>query len=420
MNDQIATPVEFNGNSREYFGIWIVNLLLSLITLGVYSAWAKVRRKKYFYHNTAIANVGFDYHANPISILKGRAIAFVFFLFYAFGQHIHVYVPLLFVLLFFTVLPWLVVRASIFNARNSSHRGLRFDFDGSVGESFKVFLLFPLLTLVSLGIAAPYVARLRNKYIVDHHKFGITRFDLQATTSEFYSIYFKFFGIFLLLSLILGGLLFNMTKNILPTAIPATPGLVGFNANSGQKNPSPEELQNRIDKLQQELQKTQAIGEAETSLEPYEDSSDASADSATSVPDPNKIDPKLLKMLENPGTIFSAILLYLIVIFAIISYFQARIGNLIWNTATLDKLSFNSSLRVRDFIWLYLSNFLAILLTFGLATPWAQVRMAKYRASKLALVGEADFDKFVGDKKAEAKSTGEEIADMFDIDISFG
>ena len=78
MADQ-ETPVVFTGKAGEYFGIWIVNLLLSIVTLGIYSAWAKVRRKKYFYNNTLIDGVGFDYHANPIAILKGRVIAFVLF-----------------------------------------------------------------------------------------------------------------------------------------------------------------------------------------------------------------------------------------------------------------------------------------------------------------------------------------------------
>ena len=36
----------FTGTTREYFGIWIVNVLLTFVTLGVYSAWAKVRRQR--------------------------------------------------------------------------------------------------------------------------------------------------------------------------------------------------------------------------------------------------------------------------------------------------------------------------------------------------------------------------------------
>jgi len=53
-NDAPATAIypplalRFTGRGTEYFGIWIVNLLLTIITLGIYSAGAKVRRLQYF------------------------------------------------------------------------------------------------------------------------------------------------------------------------------------------------------------------------------------------------------------------------------------------------------------------------------------------------------------------------------------
>ena len=64
--------VEFTGNWREYFGIWIVNILLTILTLGIYSAWAKVRRKRWFYGHTFIAGSSFDYHGRPVQILERR------------------------------------------------------------------------------------------------------------------------------------------------------------------------------------------------------------------------------------------------------------------------------------------------------------------------------------------------------------
>ena len=72
-------PLSFHGSGREYFRIWIVNLLLSIVTLGIYSAWAKVRRLNYFYRNTRLAGASFDYHASPIAILKGRIAAALLF-----------------------------------------------------------------------------------------------------------------------------------------------------------------------------------------------------------------------------------------------------------------------------------------------------------------------------------------------------
>ena len=39
---------EFTGDAKEFFRIWIVNLALSIVTLGIYSAWAKVRTQPLF------------------------------------------------------------------------------------------------------------------------------------------------------------------------------------------------------------------------------------------------------------------------------------------------------------------------------------------------------------------------------------
>jgi uncharacterized membrane protein YjgN (DUF898 family) len=73
----------FTGNGTEYFAIWMVNLLLTILTLGIYSAWAKVRRMQYFYRNTHLNESSFDYHGNAIAILKGRLIAVALFASYS-------------------------------------------------------------------------------------------------------------------------------------------------------------------------------------------------------------------------------------------------------------------------------------------------------------------------------------------------
>ncbi|MGI9420607.1 MAG: DUF898 family protein, partial [Geminicoccaceae bacterium] len=67
--ERSGLPFAFTGRAGEYFGIWIVNLLLSIVTLGIYSAWAKVRTRRYFYGNTKLADSTFDYLASPVQIL---------------------------------------------------------------------------------------------------------------------------------------------------------------------------------------------------------------------------------------------------------------------------------------------------------------------------------------------------------------
>jgi uncharacterized membrane protein YjgN (DUF898 family) len=67
----------FHGTGSEYFRIWIVNLLLTLVTFGIYSAWAKVRRMRYLHENTELMGARFGYHGDALKILIGRVVVVV-------------------------------------------------------------------------------------------------------------------------------------------------------------------------------------------------------------------------------------------------------------------------------------------------------------------------------------------------------
>lgn len=71
-----SSPV-FTGSSKEYFRIWVVNMLLSIITLGTYSAWATVRNRRYLYGNVELDGSRFDFHGQPLAILRGRILAVI-------------------------------------------------------------------------------------------------------------------------------------------------------------------------------------------------------------------------------------------------------------------------------------------------------------------------------------------------------
>ena len=169
----------FSGNASEYFKIWIVNLLLTVATLGIYAAWAKVRTKRYFYANTRVLGHAFEYLADPVRILIGNIIvvALLFALNFSSMVSMVAYGVILAMILIAT--PWFVVRALLFNARNSAWRGLRFHFNGQYGEAFKIFVLLPLLTAVSLGLAYPWVARQQREWVVNRHAYGQTGFIFQ-------------------------------------------------------------------------------------------------------------------------------------------------------------------------------------------------------------------------------------------------
>lgn len=151
--------VEFHGSASEYFQIWIVNLVLSIITLGVYSAWATIRTRRYFYGNTTVDGSGFDYHATPKAILKGRLIAVALLLLYIFGDVIHIKVIPFIVLMVAVLFPWLFCTALRFRRRMTSYRNVRFNFSGGIGQSYKawspVYVFFGVYLLL-LGVSVTY------------------------------------------------------------------------------------------------------------------------------------------------------------------------------------------------------------------------------------------------------------------------
>jgi len=182
-------PFEFTGTGGEYFKVWIVNILLSIVTLGIYSAWAKVRRKKYLYGNTRLKGAAFEYLADPLKILKGRLIVIGFFLLSYAATYVFPVIQIVFTLLFIVALPWVIVRTLMFNARNSAIRNIRFGFKGRVKDAALVYLWWPFVAVFTLGIIFPYVYYRQKKFIVENSTYGTTRFVFTATSREYYRLF---------------------------------------------------------------------------------------------------------------------------------------------------------------------------------------------------------------------------------------
>jgi uncharacterized membrane protein YjgN (DUF898 family) len=181
--------LRFSGRGGEYFGIWIVNLLLTIITLGIYSAWAKVRRIQYFYRHTELANSSFDFHGSPLKILFGRLIALAMILVYNYTVRVRSPWILLVLLAFAVVLPWLLRNSFRFRLYNTSWRGTRFHFRGSVAGAYRVFLLNGFLALITLYLLAPFTHQRFKAYQHNNSWFGRARFSFHASAGRFYLVY---------------------------------------------------------------------------------------------------------------------------------------------------------------------------------------------------------------------------------------
>ncbi len=219
-NDDIREAgFQFTGSGKEYFGIWIVNILLTIVTFGIYSAWATVRNNQYFYGNTQVDGSSFQYLAKPLTILKGRLIALAVFAVYVILSEMFVEAALFFAVLFIPVVPWIMIKSLRFRAVNSSFRNVRFDFEGRYGQAFMVTFVWPLLNLFTLLLLTPFVIRKTHEFVASGSRYGTSEFSFNATVGEYY----RFFGI--ALAILLGGVLGAYLGKM--TGVPALGVIIG-------------------------------------------------------------------------------------------------------------------------------------------------------------------------------------------------
>lgn len=190
---------QFTGKGEEYFRIWIVNLLLTIVTCGIYSAWAKVRKNQYFYRHTSIDGSSFDYHGNPKAILKGRIIAVIVLAALYFSPKINPALYALVLLVVIAAVPWFLVRSFMFRLYNSSWRGIRFHFHGTIAKAVEVFYINGVLVILSLGLCYPLLYQRMRMFIMNNAAFGTTRFETSVPTRDVYSVFLRTIGLAIVL-----------------------------------------------------------------------------------------------------------------------------------------------------------------------------------------------------------------------------
>ena len=342
---------EFSGTGGEYFRVWIVNVLLSILTLGIYSAWAKVRNKQYFYGSTSLKGASFEYTANPVKILKGRVLVLSVLVVY---QVVAVYAPLLagiMGLAFVFFFPWVVVQALAFNARYSSYRNLRFHFDGRYPEAFRYYILWTIFGVFSLGLAYPYAVYLRKGFFVNRSRYGETSFEFSARARYFYVVYviatLAVVGLFVGMGVLFGGMasIFGMFGDV----------------QSGTGDPA----------------RAQAL-------------------------------------------IIAMMVIYLAVLAVVLGtaiLVQTVITNYVLQHTKLGDLAFDMRMDPMHVLWIQLSNVVVIVLSIGMMIPWAKVRIVRYRLSCLSVLEREPLDNFVASERERLTATGDEMGDALDLDL---
>ncbi len=232
-----AAPIrhdfEFRGSGREFFRIWILNLALTLVTFGIYSAWAKVRTRRYLYGNTFIAGHALDYDPSPWRILIGRIIAVSVFLAYSISVSIWPQTLGVFYVGFGLLVPWLINSSLRFNARNTSYRNIRFNFTGNYIGALVNYVVWPILGYGTLGLLLPRARKARDYFFINKHAWGGRAFETQFSTLRIYLIYLGAVALFLALAAAaMGGLVgveaLATTYKLPPLDSYLTVAIIGF------------------------------------------------------------------------------------------------------------------------------------------------------------------------------------------------
>lgn len=179
--------LSFHGTGGSLFGIQIINVLLTIVTLGIYSFWGKVKVRKYLLSETEFEGDRFAYHGTGRELLNGSLKAsLVFGLPIGFlnvlpslldaGTLVKVVASLLIYCILMVFVPFAMAGTRRYRLSRSSWRGIRFSFRGNVLEFIKLFIGGSLLSLITLGFYYPIFETRRHAFMVSHSYFGNQKF----------------------------------------------------------------------------------------------------------------------------------------------------------------------------------------------------------------------------------------------------
>ena len=173
-------PFVFSGTGFDYFKIWLVNILVSILSAGILLPWAQVRSMRYFYQHTHLDNAEFYYKAHPLKIYLAQ-LAFIAYLFaLAYGFLLSLPIFLIGVLIFLLALPFYCLKRNHFKHKHSLYRHISFHQQSTIHDAYMAFLIWPILVLFSAGLLAPYALfkiqqyRFQKKYLGGYEFIFIT------------------------------------------------------------------------------------------------------------------------------------------------------------------------------------------------------------------------------------------------------
>lgn len=346
----------FQGTGGTLFGIHMVNLCLTLLTLGVYRFWAKAKVRAYLWSQTELwtetefADDRFAYHGTGKELLVGFLRAVVIFgIPYALlangpsvagaAPWIQTVASLLAGVLVMLFIPVAIVAARRYRLSRTSWRGIRFSFRGPILQFVTLWIKGAILTGLTLGIYYPFFASERQAFLVSHSQFGNRGFRFNGNGWDLLKAFF---------------IPYTMTSL-------ATAALIMLSFYQG-----------------------------------------------------------LLESIHGmSGAIVSLVVLYALLYPILWGWYLVKQQRYFWNQTSLGGSRFQSSMTPWTYFKLKSGNFFLLVVTLGFAWPWTTVRNIRYVLSHLTLQAPTDLEAILQDKQT-ATPTGEGLDSFLDTGFEFG
>jgi len=206
MEQQETRQLTFHGEGAKLFGIYIVNILLTIVTFGLYYPWARAALLKYMYEESEFEGSRFTFHGTGKEMFVGfiKAIGIFLGLYCILLGAVATRNPTItligvavFYIGFLLLIPIAIHGALRYRTSRSSWRGIHFGYRGDRKELLNMFIIGAIITLITFGIYGAWLAIEIRKYIFKNLRFGNITFSYEGEGGAFFWLNVK--GYFLTL-----------------------------------------------------------------------------------------------------------------------------------------------------------------------------------------------------------------------------
>jgi uncharacterized membrane protein YjgN (DUF898 family) len=190
--------VRYLGTGSGLFFVAVKNLLLTLVTLGIYLPWARTERRKYIWQNIEVGGQRLRYHGTGREVLLGYLkVAVVYLALFGvpfaasqINAHVGMVLRVVGILGIIPLIPIAIFGATRYRLGRTSLRGVRFGVSSTPGVKGYMALYFQVLlfTVLSLGIYGPYGSNRLHRYLLQQYRYGSEPFDYDGDDMAYWKL----------------------------------------------------------------------------------------------------------------------------------------------------------------------------------------------------------------------------------------